>query len=82
LLMDAGLSCGQTAVAIMGLNLIAGAVAYVAVRFDMPVWPMLLALAIPAATHTLFVLHMTRGPRQAVAASMAEANPATKPKIT
>ena len=82
LLMDAGLSCGQTAVTIMVLNLMAGAVAFVAVRLDMAVWPMLLALAIPAAAHTLFVLHMTRGPRQAAAASMVEANPAAKPKIT
>jgi len=78
LLMDAGLSCGQTAVAIMVLNLMAGAVAFVAVRFDMAVWPMLLALAIPAAAHTLFVLHMTRGPRRTVAVSKTEA----KPKIT
>ncbi len=78
LLMDAGLSCGQTAVTIMVLNLMAGAVAFVAVRFDMAVWPMLLALAIPAAAHTLFVLHMTRGPRRTVAVSTTEA----KPKIT
>ena len=82
LLMDAGLSCGQTTVAIMTLNLIAGAIAYIAVRFDIPVWPMLLALAIPAAAHTLFVLRMTRGARPIVAASMAEANPNTKPNIT
>jgi UDP-GlcNAc:undecaprenyl-phosphate GlcNAc-1-phosphate transferase len=82
LLMDAGLSCGQTTVAIMTLNLIAGAIAYIAVRLDIPVWPMLLALAIPAAAHTLFVLRMTRGARQIVAASMAEANPNTKPNIT
>jgi len=78
LLMDAGLSCGQTAVAVMMLNLMAGAVAFVAVRLDMAVWPMLLALAIPAAAHTLFVLHMTRGPRRTVAVSKTEA----KPKIT
>jgi len=78
LLMDAGLSCGQTAVTIMVLNLMAGAVAFVAVRLDMAVWPMLLALAIPAAAHTLFVLHMTRGPRRTVAVSKTEA----KPKIT
>lgn len=78
LLMDAGLSCGQTAVAVMMLNLMAGAVAYIAVRFETPVWPMLLALAIPAAAHTLFVLRMTRGPRRTVAVSKAEA----KPKIT
>lgn len=82
LLMDAGLSCGQTTVAIMTLNLIAGAIAYIAVRLDIPVWPMLLALAIPAAAHTLFVLRMTRGARPIVAASMAEANPNTKPNIT
>jgi len=78
LLMDEGLSCGQTAVAVMMLNLMAGAVAFVAVRLDMAVWPMLLALAIPAAAHTLFVLHMTRGPRRTVAVSKTEA----KPKIT
>jgi len=78
LLMEAGLSCGQTAVAVMMLNLMAGAVAFVAVRLDMAVWPMLLALAIPAAAHTLFVLHMTRGPRRTVAVSKTEA----KPKIT
>ncbi|MBB4091642.1 undecaprenyl/decaprenyl-phosphate alpha-N-acetylglucosaminyl 1-phosphate transferase [Ochrobactrum pecoris] len=82
LLMDAGLSCGQTAVAIMALNLMAGAIAYIAIRLDIPVWPMLLALAIPAAMHTFFVLRMTRGPRQAVAASMAEGNSNTKPNIT
>jgi len=82
LLMDAGLSCGQTAVAVMALNLLAGAIAYIAIRFDIPVWPMLLALAIPAAAHTLFVLRMTRGARPIVTASMAEANPTTKPNIT
>lgn len=82
LLMDAGLSCGQTAVAVMALNFLAGAIAYLAMRLDMPVWPMLLALAIPAAAHTLFVLRMTRGERPIVAASMAEANPTTKPNIT
>ncbi len=82
LLMDAGLSCGQTAVAVMALNLLAGAIAYIAIRFDIPVWPMLLALAVPAAAHTLFVLRMTRGARPIVTASMAEANPTTKPNIT
>lgn len=82
LLMDAGLSCGQTAVAVMALNLLAGAIAYIAIRFDIPVWPMLLALAVPAAAHTLFVLRMTRGTRPIVTASMAEANPTTKPNIT
>ncbi|MCH4542022.1 undecaprenyl/decaprenyl-phosphate alpha-N-acetylglucosaminyl 1-phosphate transferase [Ochrobactrum sp. POC9] len=82
LLMDAGLSCGQTAVAVMALNFMAGAIAYIAIRLDIPVWPMLLALAIPAAAHTLFVLRMTRGARPIIAASMAEANPTTKPNIT
>ncbi|KAB2746495.1 MraY family glycosyltransferase [Brucella anthropi] len=82
LLMDAGLSCGQTAVAVMALNLLAGAIAYIAIRFDIPVWPMLLALAVPVAAHTLFVLRMTRGARPIVTASMAEANPTTKPNIT
>ncbi|WP_176036268.1 MraY family glycosyltransferase [Brucella tritici] len=81
LLMDAGLSCGQTAVAVMALNFMAGAIAYIAIRLDIPVWPMLLALAIPAAAHTLFVLRMTRGARPIIAASMAEANPTTKPNI-
>ena len=77
LLMDAGLSCGQTAAAIMALNLIAGAIAYSAVRFGIPVWPMLLALAIPATAHTLFVRRMTSATRL-----ITNANPATKPKIT
>lgn len=82
LLMDAGFSCGQTAVAVMALNFMAGAIACLAVRLGMEASTMLLALAIPAAAHTLFVLRMSRGARPIVAASMGEANPATKPNIT
>ncbi len=82
LLMDAGLSCGQTAVAVMALNLTGGAITYIAIRLHIPAWPMLVALVIPAAAHTVFVLRMTRGARPIVTASMAEANPTTKPNIT
>ena len=82
LLMDAGLSCGQTALAVMTLNFLAGAFAYIAIRLDMPVWSMLLALALPAAAHTLFVLRMTRGGRRIASPSITEATPSAKPKIT
>ena len=84
LLMDAGLSCGQTAMAVVALNLLAGAVAYIAIRTGVPAWVMLVLLLLPAVLHTLFVLRMTRGPRPAVAvaATIAETAKTAKTNLT
>ncbi|TMV05997.1 MraY family glycosyltransferase [Brucella haematophila] len=84
LLMDAGLSCGQTAMAVMALNLLAGAVAYIAIRTGVPAWIMLVSLLLPAILHTLFVRRMTRGQRPAVvvAATIAETTKTAKPNLT
>jgi len=84
LLMDAGLSCGQTAMAVMALNLLAGAVAYIAIRTGVPAWIMLVSLLMPAVLHTLFVRRMTRGQRPAVvvAATIAETTKTAKPNLT
>jgi UDP-GlcNAc:undecaprenyl-phosphate/decaprenyl-phosphate GlcNAc-1-phosphate transferase len=78
LFMDVGLSAGQTAIAVMALNFLAGAVAYIAIRLEIPTWPMLMALIVPLIAHTLFVLRINRGLRPIVAASVAE--PAQTPK--
>lgn len=84
LLMDAGLSCGQTAMAVMALNLLAGAVAYIAIRTGVPAWIMLVSLLLPAVLHTLFVRRMTRGQRPAVvvATTIAETAKTAKPNLT
>ena len=84
LLMDAGLSCGQTAMAVMALNLLAGAVAYIAIRTGVPAWIMLVSLLMPAVLHTLFVRRMTRGQRPAVvvAATIADTTKTAKPNLT
>lgn len=76
LLMDAGLTCGQTAIIVMALNLIAGATAYTAIRLDLPGWLMALALLAPAMAHLAFILRCTRGPR------IADPAQAAKPNIT
>ncbi|MBA8820530.1 undecaprenyl-phosphate alpha-N-acetylglucosaminyl 1-phosphate transferase [Ochrobactrum sp. P6BS-III] len=84
LLMDAGLSCGQTAMAVMALNLLAGAVAYIAIRTGVPAWIMLVSLLLPAVLHTLFVRRMTRGqhPAIVVAATIADTAQTAKPNLT
>jgi UDP-GlcNAc:undecaprenyl-phosphate GlcNAc-1-phosphate transferase len=84
LLMDAGLSCGQTAMAVMALNLLAGAVAYIAIRTGAPAWIMLVSLLLPAVLHTLFVRRMTRGqhPAIVVAATIADTAQTAKPNLT
>lgn len=79
LLMDTGLSCGQTAAVVMAFNLAAGAIAWTAVRFGLPGWAMLAALVLPAMLHTAFVLHMVKGARSTSA--LADAS-AAKPNIT
>ncbi len=76
LLLDTGLSCGQTAALVMALNFAAGAVAYAATRFGLPGWLMALAMLAPAAVHLAFVLRGTRGTR------MADPAQAVKPNIT
>ncbi|MBC2886429.1 undecaprenyl/decaprenyl-phosphate alpha-N-acetylglucosaminyl 1-phosphate transferase [Ochrobactrum sp. CM-21-5] len=60
LMMDAGLSPGQTAFGIVTLNFVTGAFAYTAIRLELPVWIMLLSFALPVLAHTFFVLRMTR----------------------
>ncbi len=80
LLMDAGLSCGQTAAVVMLFNLAGGGMAWAAVRFGLPNWAMLCMLVLPVALHTAFVLRMVKGTRIATA-SLAEA-PSAKPNIT
>ncbi|MNE16392.1 hypothetical protein D3C80_1093340 [compost metagenome] len=76
--MDTGLSAGQTAVAVMALNFLAGAIAYISIRLGIPAWSMLIALIIPAIAHTLFVLRTNRGLRPVVKITAAE--PAQTPK--
>ncbi|MFK4822487.1 MraY family glycosyltransferase [Ochrobactrum quorumnocens] len=80
LFIDAGLSSGQTAVAVMALNFLAGATAYIAIRLEMPAWPMLIALIIPVIAHTLFVVRTNRGLRPIVAA--AEPAQTSKANVT
>jgi len=80
LLMDAGLSCGQTTVAVLLLNLVSGAAAYAAIRLEISAWPMLLALSIPVVAHTIFVMRMTKAPRPIVA--VADAAKSNKSNIT
>lgn len=84
LLMDAGLSCGQTAMAVMALNLLAGAVAYIAIRTGVPAWIMLVSLLLPAVLHTLFVRRMTRSqhPAIVVVATIADTAQTAKPNLT
>ncbi len=82
LFIDVGLSAGQTAVAIMALNFLAGAIAYIAIRLGIPAWSMLIALVIPAIAHTLFVLHTNRGLRPVVKATAAEPAQAPKANVT
>jgi len=71
LLMDAGLSCSQTTVAVLMLNFACGAVAYIAIHLEISAWPMLLALSIPVFAHTIFVMRMTKAPRPIVAVTDA-----------
>ncbi|ASV88140.1 glycosyl transferase 4 family protein (plasmid) [Ochrobactrum quorumnocens] len=80
LFIDAGLSSGQTAVAVMALNFLAGATAYIAIRLEIPAWPMLIALIIPVIAHTLFVVRTNRGLRPIVAA--AEPAQTSKANVT
>ncbi|MFD2651872.1 MraY family glycosyltransferase [Brucella rhizosphaerae] len=82
LLIDAGLSHGQTAIAVMALNFLAGAIAYLAIRMEIPAWPMLIALIIPVIAHTLFVLHTNRGLRPIVAAPAGEPAQTSKANVT
>lgn len=63
LLLDNGLSTGQTTFVVMMLNFSAGAIGFAAIHLKLPVWPMLLALILPAIAHSLFVLRTNKGLR-------------------
>ncbi len=78
LFLDNGFSHSQTALIIMALNFLAGAIAYAAIRLEIPAWPMLVALILPAIAHTLFVLRSNKSLRPIV----VEATTPSKPNIT
>lgn len=82
LLIEAGLTSGQTAVAVMALNFLAGAIAYIAICLEIPAWPMLLTLLVPVIAHTLFVLRTNRGLSPIVTATVTEPAQTPKPNIT
>lgn len=82
LLMETGLSSGQTAIAVLLLNLSAGAVAYIAIRLQIPSWTMLLALVAPFIAHTIFVMRMTNAARPIAPPVTADTSSQNKPNIT
>lgn len=84
LLLDHGLSAGQTAVVIGGLNLLTGAIAYTAIALEVDAWPMLLAMVLPLSAHALLVFRTRKGVHRMLPASgtIADAVPAAKSNIT
>jgi UDP-GlcNAc:undecaprenyl-phosphate GlcNAc-1-phosphate transferase len=84
LLLDLGLSPGQTALAIGGLSLVSGAIAAAAVALEASAWAMLLAMVLPLSAHSVLVFRTRKGLHPMLPASgmAADAVPAAKTNIT
>ncbi|KAA9367244.1 MULTISPECIES: MraY family glycosyltransferase [Ochrobactrum] len=84
LLLDHGLSAGQAALAIGGLNLVSGAIAYAAIALEADAWTMLFAMVLPLSAHVLLVFRTRKGlsPILPASGTIADAVPAAKTNIT
>ncbi|WP_079210720.1 MraY family glycosyltransferase [Brucella pituitosa] len=84
LLLDHGLSPGQTAFAIGGLSLVSGAIAYAAIALEADAWTMLFAMVLPVSAHAFLVFRTRKGlsPILPASGAIADAVPAAKSNIT